>query len=128
MLDDGYNARWLGDDVLSPMEKYDKAFNGWEPSMGFDDFLALTRFERPGEPYDQEYYDEMGKATAWAHEGGNARARALTSPDGTPLWDENSTEDAWPGTGHRSRHPVVTPPLASMLHHCCAQIRRARVH
>ena len=47
MKEDGYNARWQGADTLSPLELYDRAFNGWVPQFtkpdggqarGFDEF------------------------------------------------------------------------------------------
>jgi len=55
--------------------------------------MTYEPFERPGQPYSAEYYAEIGPATSWGHEGGTYRARILTDPDGTPKWDEESTED-----------------------------------
>ena len=31
--EDSVNARWQGSDVPSPLEKYDMAFNNWQPSQ-----------------------------------------------------------------------------------------------
>ncbi len=115
MKDDGYNDRWQPG-KLSPMELYDKVFNNWTPSMGFEDYLDLTRFSSPGTAYDAEYYDELGPATNWAHEGGNKRARVLTAPDGTPLWDEESEEDYvdWGGLQGWFGHCHAWAPAAFM--------------
>ncbi len=91
MKEDGYNDRWQSG-KLSPMELYDKAFNDWTPSMGFEEFLKLEKFSSPGRAYDGEYYQEYGPAAEWAHKGGNQRARVLTDPDGTAKWDEESDD------------------------------------
>jgi subtilisin-like proprotein convertase family protein len=84
MVEDGYNYRWLGRDELSPAEKYDKVFNNWEPEVGLEAYMALRPYSEPKTAYDEEYYNNIGPATDWAHAvGGNRRARAITNPDGT---------------------------------------------
>jgi hypothetical protein len=79
MQEDGYNARWR--EGMSPVERYDQAFNGWTPA---ENFMSLRRFQAPGQAYDQAYYDGIGPATTWAHTvGGNYSAREINRPDGT---------------------------------------------
>ena len=117
MKEDGYNDRWRGDSVLSPVELYDKAFNGWVPEGGFEAFTALKRFKNPGGSYDAAYYEKYGKATKWGHEkGGNYRARVLTAPDGTPQWDESSMEEniEWGGLEGWWGHCHAWAPAAFM--------------
>ena len=117
MQQDGYNDRWQGDSKLSPVELYDKAFNNWTPTSGFEAFIALKRFSSPGGAYSADYYAQYGKATKWAHErGGNYRARVLTAPDGTPQWDQNSTEDnvEWGGIEGWWGHCHAWAPAAFM--------------
>ena len=62
---DSSNVRWKRGE-LSPMEKYDKAFNSWTPSEGF---MELRPFDsdRCGDEdsYDMEYYEEIGPAALW---------------------------------------------------------------
>jgi hypothetical protein len=94
MTKDGYNWRWQGHDNLSPAELYDRAFNDWVPSVGFEEFLALYPFTRPGVKYDSEYYDHLGPAARWAHyRGGNNRARSINNPDGTLTNDVDADGD-----------------------------------
>ncbi len=117
MTEDGYNQRWLGSSTLSPVEKYDKAFNNWVPESGFETYLTYKPFSYPGQSYSAEYYAELGPAASWAHEkGGNYRARVLTDPDGTPKWDEESTEDAveWGGIEGWWGHCHAWSPAAFM--------------
>ena len=70
--EDSSNVRWRrGDatdemDSLSPMEKFDVAFNGWTPPEGF---FALRPFnpDRCGveDSWDKEYYEQLGPAAKW---------------------------------------------------------------
>ncbi len=117
MQSDGYNNRWQGNSTMSPAEKYDKAFNGWEPEGGFEAFMALKKFHSPGGSYDGDYYEKYGKAAQWAHEkGGNYAARVLTAPDGTPQWDQESTEEniEWGGIEGWWGHCHAWSPAAMM--------------
>ncbi len=59
---DGINDRWQGQEILSPAEKYDKAFNGWEPIEGFMDLKPLDY--RTCE-FDADYYKNQGPASEW---------------------------------------------------------------
>ena len=88
---DSINWRWLEGD-MSPAEKYDKAFNGWNPD---NNFMALVPFDRSragADPtWDPEYYDKLGPLAAHVSETkGNYedRTAALASPNGRP--------DQWP--------------------------------
>ena len=61
---DGINYRWQGDDVLSPAEKYDKAFHNWEPEDGFMDLKPWDSWTCE---YDEEYYDKLGPVAEWTN-------------------------------------------------------------
>ncbi len=60
--EDGINARWQGNDVLSPAEKYDKAFNNWTPDDGFMD---LRPYDNWSCEWDDAYYEALGPAARW---------------------------------------------------------------
>lgn len=94
MREDGFNHRWQGSDKLSPLEKYDRAFNGWELPEGFMD---LRPFSYPGADYDEEYYEKLGPAAKWeSRNGGNYMARNGIDDDGDGKIDES---DDWDGLG-----------------------------
>lgn len=62
--EDGINARWQGNHILSPAEKYDKAFNNWsEP----DGFMDLQKWNSWTCEFDQAYYDAIGPAASWTN-------------------------------------------------------------
>lgn len=88
--EDSINARWASGE-LSPAQKYDQAFNGWEPT---EDFHALRPFDRysatPGEGWDTEYYEQQGPlATHISNNMGNGRDRQLA------IENEGRPEDDW---------------------------------
>lgn len=99
---DGINYRWqrtgnfLHD--LSPAEKYDAAFNGWDPQRVAN--LRPYRAEHGHfhEPFDQSYYDNLGPlATECSRRFGNARTRnaaaaGLLLPSGAAK-SGNASED-----------------------------------
>ena len=62
--EDGINARWQGSQVLSPAEKYDKAFNNW---MEPDGFMDLKPFNRRTCEWDEAYYQALGPAANHTH-------------------------------------------------------------
>lgn len=90
---DGINHRWqrtgnfLHD--LSPAEKYDAAFNGWDPQRvkGLRPYRAEHGHFH--EPFDQSYYEDLGPlATECSRRFGNAQTRnaaaaGLLLPDGS---------------------------------------------
>ena len=78
-MDDSFNARWQGIQTLSPLEKYDMAFNGWTPPPGFERLRPLTRDNCESGQWDPEYYEALGPAArSWSRSKGNfLRAMAL---------------------------------------------------
>jgi subtilisin-like proprotein convertase family protein len=93
MRKDGFNQRWQGSTILSPMEKYDQAFNNWTPPEGF---MNLRPFSYPGGAFDAAYYDQLGQAAKYeSQNGGNAQARNGRDDDG----DGETDESDWDGLG-----------------------------
>ncbi|MFH1437774.1 MAG: proprotein convertase P-domain-containing protein [Pseudomonadota bacterium] len=91
---DGYNQRWQGTGVFSPLEKYDVAFNNWTAPEGFMD---LEPFSYPGSEFDADYYEKLGPAAKWeSANGGNAMARNGRDDDGDDEIDESGD---WDGLG-----------------------------
>ena len=92
---DSTNHRWRSASELSPMEKFDVAFNGWEIPV---DFMDL----RPFDPnnceagFDKEYYTSLGPAAGWMSERkGNKRSRDLYTHEGVNCEEENPVETWW---------------------------------
>ena len=106
--EDSINVRYKGISTtdwskLSPAEKYDMAFNGWEPP---ENFLELTPLDVPldcgipegaegDDAYKQvldthdEYYAALGPAALWQHKNkGNYKARNGIDDDGDGFIDE----------------------------------------
>jgi hypothetical protein len=83
--EDGINYRWQGQDVLSPAEKYDVAFNGWEPK---ENFMELKPYNPSTCEWDDAYYDALGPAANWTHiNKGNQMSRNGVDDDGDGLSD-----------------------------------------
>lgn len=92
---DGINFRWQRTgrflDDLSPAEKYDVAFNGWDPQRvrGLRPYPAV--YGRFADPFDASYYEELGPlARDVSLRHGNARTRnaaaaGLLRPDGSAV-------------------------------------------
>ncbi len=71
--EDSVNHRWVNAATLSPIEKYDVAFNNWTPPEGF---MNLVPFRSCGQEFDQAYYDQLGPAAKyWSNNKGNKRQR-----------------------------------------------------
>jgi subtilisin-like proprotein convertase family protein len=71
--EDAVNARWQGQGVKSPLEKYDLAFNNWVPPAGFDN---LVPFKGCGQEFDADYYTQLGPAAKyWSNNKGNKAQR-----------------------------------------------------
>lgn len=111
---DSTNHRWQGKDKLSPLEKYDLAYNGWEMPAGFMDL-------RPYDPnncedgFDAEYYTSLGPAARFMSENkGNKAARNLVYRNGseTPVCDEKTREavETWWGLCHAWAPAAITEP------------------
>ncbi len=83
--EDSINARWQGPDTLSPAEKYDRAFNDWEPPEGFMD---LRPYDSSTCEWDDAYYDALGPAARWVSENkGNWRSHNGRDDDGDGVAD-----------------------------------------
>ena len=99
---DSINYRWK-DGEMSPAEKYDKAFNGWEPDEGFME-LKPYRSGSDCEGFDREYYSKLGPlANHISARMGNARARDGVDNDGDGEIDECGDRDGvetWFGLCH----------------------------
>ncbi len=101
--EDSTNFRWQGAGTLSPLEKYDLVYNGWQPPEGFDSL-------RPYDPqhcedgFDEAYYKALGPAARWmSDERGNVRARDGVDNDGDGEVDECGDQDgidSWWGSCH----------------------------
>jgi subtilisin-like proprotein convertase family protein len=105
--EDSTNVRFHGSNVLSPVEKYDRAFNDWTPSTGFDEFLSSVDYlpmdvhvdcsstnDGTMEDTHDAYYDELGPAATWQHRNkGNYRARNGMDDDGDGTIDECGGDD-----------------------------------
>ncbi len=106
--EDGINNRWQpGSDDLSKLpkderthfmsaaEKYDHAFNGWEPP---DDFWPLRPMKKPGADHDGAYYEKLGPAAMWEHKNsGHWIARNGQDDDGDGKIDEYDSDGRWDG-------------------------------
>ena len=101
--EDSTNARWLGPDQLSPMEKYDLVFNNWVPPT---DFMALK--PRGGScahsDFDPAYYEAIGPAARWMTENrGHWRTHDGLDNDNDGTIDECAGHegiDTWWGLCH----------------------------
>ena len=90
--------------TLSPLEKYDVAFNGWQPPAGFMSLRLLTRENCASGQWDPEYYEQLGPAAKkWSAFKGNGRARNGIDDDGDGQIDECDDLDGiegWWGSCH----------------------------
>ena len=102
--ENGPVARWQGKNVLSPMEKYDMAFNGWTPEDGFMDLQPWDSSHCGDGAYSKEYYDQLGPAAKhWSQNKGNARSRNGKDDDSDGEIDECDDYDGvetWWGLCH----------------------------
>lgn len=111
---DSTNDRWQGKDELSPLEKYDAAFNGWVIEAGFMD-LAPFDIDNCEAGFDKEYYEKLGPAARWmSMNKGNKRARDKVYRDGseTPVCDEETLEavERWWGLCHAWAPAAIVEP------------------
>lgn len=112
---DSSNHRYLGNGELSPLEKYDVAFNGWTPPEGFMDL-------RPYNPanceagFDPEYYKSLGPAARFMSENkGNkpTRDKVYRNGEGTEPVCDQETKDAvetWFGLCHAWAPAAILEP------------------
>lgn len=129
---DGINHRWQKTgrflDDLSPAEKYDAAFNGWDPQRvrGLRPYRA--EYGHFDEPFDARYYHNLGPlAQECSLRYGNLRTRnaaaaGLLRPDGSAK-SGNEAEDfggleTWFGLCHAwAPASILEPePLRPVVH------------
>jgi subtilisin-like proprotein convertase family protein len=85
---DGTNARWDGNE-LSPVEKYDRAFNGWQPAAGFYDLKPWSTSRCTNKTWSPEYYDKLGPAATYVSSfKGNKETRDGQDSDADGKTDE----------------------------------------
>ncbi|MBI5482336.1 MAG: proprotein convertase P-domain-containing protein [Deltaproteobacteria bacterium] len=103
---DSTNHRWQGSTTLSPLEKYDQAFNNWSPSA---DFMKLRPFDPnacsgTAKDFDKSYYEQLGPAAKyWSQYKGNAKSRNGMDDDNdgkTDECDDNDGVEGWFGLCH----------------------------
>ena len=104
--EDSSNVRYNGVDTLSPVEKYDVAFNNWTPNMELKpmdvhndctDGLITDKHD--------DYYDHLGPAARWQHKNkGNYKARNNKDDDNDGKTDECDEDydgiETWWGLCH----------------------------
>jgi len=61
---DGINHRWLGNNTLSPAEKYDMVYNNWSHN---EEFMSLKPYNHLTCEWDDAYYSALGPAATWTH-------------------------------------------------------------
>ncbi|MGC6417619.1 MAG: proprotein convertase P-domain-containing protein [Bradymonadia bacterium] len=76
---DSTNARWQSTDDflmnLSPMEKYDAAFHGWDPNR-VKDLRPFNGNDCTPDSFDPEYYEHLGPSAKFvSDEKGNKKTR-----------------------------------------------------
>ncbi len=102
--EDSINVRWQGKSTLSPAEKYDKAFNGWEPGEDFMSKAPYSSSNCKDKNWDQSYYDDLGPAANWVSRNkGNWKAHDGIDNDGDGETDECNDRDGvetWFGLCH----------------------------
>lgn len=89
--EDSINVRFHGSNQLSPAEKYDKAYNNWEPNMSVSpvDLSADCGMDDTIENKHDDYYNQLGPAATWQHKNkGNFKARNGKDDDGDGKVDE----------------------------------------
>lgn len=111
---DSTNDRWMSKDELSPLEKYDAAFNGWEIEPGFMDLQPFD-IDNCEDGFDKEYYEKLGPAARWmSNNKGNKRARDLVYRNGsdTPTCDEETEKavERWWGLCHAWAPAAINEP------------------
>jgi subtilisin-like proprotein convertase family protein len=101
---DSINHRWMGNNELSPAEKYDRAFNGWTPSSTFESLRPFDPGNCEEGEWDSEYYDSLGPLAAYiSKQMGNLRSRDGLDTDGDGEIDECEDFDGvatWWGLCH----------------------------
>ncbi len=101
---DSSNQRWQGQQELSPLEKYDMAFNNWEPDEAFYALKPYTEGNCESKGWDQDYYEKLGPSAKWMSKNkGNWNAHDGKDSDGDGEIDEcddNDGVETWWGLCH----------------------------
>ena len=116
-LQDSTNARWL-DGELSPMQKYDAAYNEWGNTKNFMELKAFNPERCDLEPHDADYYKLLGPAAEWmSRHRGNWAAHDSVDSDGDKAVDEcddldgvdqqRDLQHAWAAATMVEREPVL---------------------
>jgi subtilisin-like proprotein convertase family protein len=107
--EDSINARWQGQETLSPAEKYDTAFNEWSAPEGF---MELEPYDSSSCSWDEEYYTSLGPAALYtsrnkgnwtSHNGVDDDGDGLSDKEECGYDDENKDRDgveSWWGLCH----------------------------
>lgn len=101
---DSINHRWnsgaSGTDVLSPAEKYDLAFNNWQPGENFYGLRPWSSYA--GDSWDRAYYEQLGPLARYVSTNmGNAHGRDAIDNDGDGQIDEEDERpEGWWGLCH----------------------------
>ncbi len=114
VFEDSFNARWQGPGTLSPLEKYDQAFNGWTPPAGFSALRPLTAENCASGAWDRAYYTSLGPAARyWSDNKGIGQLRNGKDDDGDGRVDEcddlDGIEDWW-GSCHAWTPAAILEP------------------
>jgi subtilisin-like proprotein convertase family protein len=108
--EDSINARWqvsygaVTKDKLSPAEKYDLAFNGWQASDAFLKLKPYSSDNCASKGWDKAYYEQLGPVAKWvAQNKGNWDSHNGLDDDGDGQTDECDDRDGvetWWGLCH----------------------------
>jgi subtilisin-like proprotein convertase family protein len=106
--EDSINTRWntraTGRDRFSPAEKYDLAFNGWNPPATFDALRPFSSGNCAADSWDRSYYEQLGPlARHVSSTMGNGNSRNGRDDDGDGETDEcgdNDGVETWWGLCH----------------------------
>jgi subtilisin-like proprotein convertase family protein len=117
-VDDSINVRFHGAQELSPAEKYDKAFNHWEPNMSVSPVDLSTDCGKNDtiENTHDDYYAQLGPAALWQHKNkGNFKARNGKDDDNDGEIDECRGDDydgieSWWGLCHAWTPAAILEP------------------
>ena len=100
------NHRWLGPTVLSPVEKYDAAFNGWAPSADYADLSDLRDCGDDASERYTAYRAALGSAARW-QAGAQSRTQMFDGVDSDDDgqvdecgWEDYDGIETWWGLCH----------------------------
>ena len=113
---DSTNHRWQGEQTLSPLEKYDLAFNSWSQPEGFMELrpFAGCYSGTAADKFDPDYYEKLGPAARYqSMYRGNRQARNGIDDDDDGEVDECSDNDgveSWWGLCHAWTPAAILEP------------------